>query len=356
MIHNWRQTLDDLRVQTGISFEEVCGYAGVAYNEQGVSFYQKLPKARRTFIGIGMAYGQPLAVINEWIMVYGGKRELYAKDISEDLIWIYLIGANEAAWEEESGPPEKNYYRLYDECQAVAFATWEEMWDEITTGSIDTADVEIQLENVDYDENFDGLKDFITDHMDSFKTAYSKPRKYLARHVDMILDTCMAHSEENEIRGLTDLRGWLDDSMINFLSGDPETINVIDPKTRKRTVRIKHVPKNKKTYIMLCLALGMGADEINEYLGLMGFLPLGENNDEQTLIKALAEWEKNTPEVRKYKERHRVRSDKDGISIKTAGRAHAADMKAVEEMMLLRQTLRTRYQMRGLEFPYLKWL
>ncbi len=342
-IRSWRTELDRLAAETGITFRAVCDYTGMAYNENEIAFYTKMPKRRSSFIGIGMAYHQPLDVINDWIMRYGGRKKLYAKDISEDLVWIYLINANAA-----DPDTDRNYFQLYEKCQEVAFATWQQLWDEITIGSVSTADVEIQLENVDYDDDFKGLKDFIIDHMDSFKTAYVKPRRMLDRYVDQILETCGSCPEKTGIRNINDLRGWLDDSMITYLFGNTETINTIDPKTRKKTIRIKRVPKNKRTHIALCLALGMSVDEINVYLTLMGYSPLAEETEgEKTLIEMLKEWEKRFPLPGLYKKLHFGGSRK--VRLTPADELHA-----VEDMLTLRQTLKTFYKIQGIPFPYLK--
>ena len=345
--------MDSLSAQTGISFSEVCDYAGLCYNEEGASFYVKVPKRRRTFIGIGMAFGQPLEVINDWITTFGGGRRLYAKDISEDLVWMYLIAAAHA---DAEAVTHRNYYRLYDACQEAAFATWQQMWDEITIGSLQTADVEIQLEEVAYDDEFKGLRDFIIDHMDSFKTAYMRPRVYLSRYVEQILATCREHADRMGVQSLSDLRGWLDDSMINYLAADPQAVNVIDQKSRRRTVRIKYLPKNKRTHISLCLALGMSREQIDEYLDLMGYLPLDEMvADERKLIERLDEWNERYPLSQMYRRQyfddHYSDENDGGERLLTPEK----ELQAVEEMLTLRQSLRTSYKMQGESFPYLKW-
>ncbi len=342
-VRQWRRTINDLSEKTGITLEEVCTYAGLTYNGPETAVYKKIPKKRRAFIGIGMAYGMPLETINEWIQKYGGKRRLYVKDISEDLVWIYLIEANTA--DRESG---KNYYSLYEKCQSVAYATWKELWDELTLDPQETVDVEIELENVDYDNEFCGLRRFITDHMDSFKMAYSKPRKYLDSYVDLILDSFKRKGKSRVYR-LSDLRGWLDDSMINYLSGDSEKINVIDKKSHKRTMRIKQMPKNKRVHTSMCLALGMGKDETNRYLEMMGFAPLDEGGEqEQFLSKMLEEWESKHPQA--YELKKRISDDPDDPCMLADDKRR----EAAEEMLMLRQELREAYAAQGLDFPYMK--
>ena len=161
MLRNWKKTLDQLSEETGITLREVCDYTGFAYNDNGVSFYVKLPRKRTAFIGIGMAFRQPVDVINNWIMKFGGKRRLYAKDISEDLVWIYLINAN--LRDTDSGI---NYFRRYEDYQSVAFAVFSERWDEIVRMQESTADVEISLGQVELGSEYDGIRDFVAQHMD----------------------------------------------------------------------------------------------------------------------------------------------------------------------------------------------
>ena len=339
-LKEWKQTLADLEGLTGVSLEDVCRYADFTYNGKDTAIAKKLPKKRSSFIGVGMAYNQPLDVINGWIVHFAGKRRLYAKDISEDLIWIYLIEANSKDTESD-----KNYYRLYDKCQAVAYATWKELWDEITMDPEETTNVEIELENVDYDDEFKGLKTFVMNHMDSFKAAYSKPRTYLDSYVSLILDAFNAGSDMKP-QGLTYLRGWIDDSMINYLSGDSEMINVIDRSSRKKTVRIKQVPKNRRIHISMCLALGMGVSEIDRYLEMMGFAPLDEENeDEKILIDILNDWKKEHPLAGKLKQE---------LEGKESGLKDAERKQAAEEMVLLRQEINETYEEGGYRFPYMK--
>lgn len=299
-LRSWRNTIDDLSAQTGMSLKDVCEYIGSAYNEDGVSFYVKLPRRRETYIGIGMAFRQTADVINSWITGYGGKRRLYAKDISEDLVWLYLINAR---LKDDTG--EINYYRKYEDYQSAAYAVFRERWDEIVLGYVDTADVEISLGQAEFGPEYDGLRKYVAENMDAFKTAYAKPRSYLDRYVESILTTCRTHPTLNALRSLNSLRGYLDDSMINFLSGNSETINVIDKKTGKRTINIKHVPKGRRKYINLCLSLGMTCDDINKYLEMMGYSPLDiMDSEEGSLISKLTEWERNHPIQRAFKSRY----------------------------------------------------
>lgn len=340
-VRAWRRTLDELAKKDGVTLEDLCEYTGLAYNGKETAIYKKLPKKRTAFIGAGMAHHQPVEVINDWIQTFGGKKKLYVKDISEDLVWIYLIEANAA--DRDSG---KNYFRLYEKCQAVTHATWKELWDELTMDPEETADVEMQLEDVDYDDDFEGLRTFVIDHMDSFKVAYSKPRRMLDSYVELILDA-FRRAGKPGMRGLTDLRGWLDDSMINYIAGDSKMITVIDKKSRRKTVKIKYVPKNKRIHISMCLALGMGRSEIDEYLRLMGFAPLSEDDErEGCLIEMLEKWDEKYPLATSL--RAELKEGERSI-LETNKRQQAA-----EEMLMLRQDLREMYEKQGLEFPYLR--
>ena len=65
-LKQWQKELTQLSEETGLSFDYVCDYLGVSYSRD-IGFYAKIPKKRRTVIGIGMAFGQPLDVINRWI-------------------------------------------------------------------------------------------------------------------------------------------------------------------------------------------------------------------------------------------------------------------------------------------------
>ena len=355
----WRETLDQIMAQMGITLEQIADYIGSPYNGRETIFYARVPQKRKKFIGIGMALKQPLEVINEWILTYSGKRRLYAKDISEDLIWIYLIGLNCRS------SSDTNYFNLYEKCQNAAFATYRLLWDEVLLGSIDTSELEIRIRQMDYDDEFEGLRSFIVKNMDSFKTAYSKPRKYLDTYVQCILyglnadragidiDDISASGHEGrsethsaEVLRLNSLRGYLDDSMINFLSGSKETVHVYDRSKSFRTLSTKHIPTTRKTHISMCLALGMTAEEINHYLKLMGFGPLGNGDKaEEALIAALEKWEQTHPLQRKFKEEY--------IGSPGQCEMQTQDMrKAAESMLLLRQDMREEFKEKELAFPY----
>lgn len=344
----WRNILDDLMAETGVTLQQIAEYIDAPYNGKETGLYSKLPQKRKKFIGIGMAFGLPLSEINSWILRYSGKRRLYIKDISEDLIWIYLIGLNNTACANAAKVSEgtaSNYFRMFERCQDTAFVIYRQLWDEIIAGSVDTSELEIRLEKVPYDDDFKGLREFIVDNIDSFKTAYSKPRRMLDRYVRCILSG-LSDPESGSTANLNSLRGLLDDSMINFLSGNSDIINVIDMRRRVRTVGIKNIPTSRKTHISLCLALGMTADEINEYLTLMGYDTLSKQKEQEVqLAEILTLWEKKHALQRRYKDQFMKHPE--DITLTQKEKHQAA-----ESMLLLRQDMKEEYRKRGWSFPY----
>ncbi|MBQ6388506.1 MAG: hypothetical protein IJH90_02600 [Mogibacterium sp.] len=341
-LRHWQNELTELSQETGITLEEVCDYLGVSY-ARDIGFYVKLPMKRRMYIGIGMAFGQPLQVINRWITTYGMKRRLYSKDISEDLVWIYLINRNLA--DQTSGT---NYYHEYDRCQELAFETYLTYWKDIISGSADTPDLDKKLAEINYTEKFADLKDFVTDNLDSFKTSYAKSRRFLAQFLESILKVTGKASDRGREESLSSLRGWLDDSMINYLSGSADTINVIDLDTGKRAPDIKRVPKTRRSHIALALALGMTTSDLDRYLEMMGYLPLSEEDpDDRRLLMAIAKWEDEHPLQRKFKEKY-VYGNKE-IELDSED-----EQQAVSDMLMLRQELLTEYRRNRDEFPYIK--
>ncbi len=340
----WRNTLEQLRDSTGISFKEVAEYAGLTYNKDGAAFYLKLPRKRSAYIGIGMAFGQPLEVINEWITYFAGKRRLYIKDISEDLVWIYLINENT-----KSSASGVNYFARYEDYQSAAYAAFTEMWNEIVLGMESTADVELASEGIDYSEGLNGLRAFISEHLDAFKTAYSRPRKYLDGYIGEILRALNSDPARKNTVTLNSLRGYLDDGMINFLSGDSETVHVLDKERSRHIIRIKYIPKGKKKYISLCVSLGMTGKDIDEYLGLMGYAPLSDGGkDERTLLKFLDKWEEAHPMQRMFKDKCIGSTENDGSD----RQEFSNELKAVDEMLELKEDLAAAYKIAGLVFPY----
>ena len=341
-LRQWQKELQQLSDETGITLEDVCRYLGVTYTRD-IGFYVKLPMKRRTIIGIGMAYKLPLERINRWITYYGMKRRLYSKDICEDMIWIYLIRRN-------ANDPDReiNYFALYDECRQAAFETYITLWDEITFGSIDTSDVDRRLEEITVSPEAGDIKDFVINNLDSFKTAYSKPRRLLAQYLECIRKTNVVAGSKGKSDSLISLRGWLDDSMINYLAGDPETIHVKDRITGKRVSDFKKIPKSRKAHIATALALGMTRGEIDQYLELMGYMPLDEEiPNEDILIKALDKWDDEHPLQRLFKEKY-INGD-DSIELEPEEENQAAS-----DMLMLRQELRDEYRRRKLKFEYMK--
>ena len=333
---DWRALLDDLMERQGVDLQYVADYIGAPYNGTETVFYAKLPKKRVRFIGIGMALSQPLDVINGWIREYSNHHALYVKDVAEDLIWIYLIGLNQA------NPGNGiNYFQSFEECQEAVLLTYRQLWDEFTLGSLDTSDLEIRLQKINYDDTFTGLREFIVEHMDSFKTAYTKPRRMLERYLDCILK----QDGEGPQRTLNSLRGNLDDSMINYLSGSSDTIHTMDHRKPVRLVGFKPIPKNRKTHISLCLALGMTRSEIDRYLTMMGYGPLRDKGDEGTLIRMLTDWEKKKPLQRAFKEAYFNEEQQTPFP-------SAQKQNAVQEMLDLRRDLQFEYKKQGLTFPY----
>ena len=340
-LRQWQKELDKLTEETGITLEDVCDYLGLSY-KRDIGFYVKLPMKRRTIIGIGMAFRQPLDVINRWIVIYGMKRRLYSKDISEDMIWIYLINLNC-----KRNDPGTNYFRKYEEFQEEAFETYMTLWSEITAGSVGTDDVDERLRDIGSGEDTKELKNFVINNIDSFKTAYAKPRKMLSQYVECILKT-NGMAENKDRNSLISLRGWLDDSMINYLCGSAETVNVKDIKTHSHVAGIKHIPKSRKAHIALTLALGMTRDDIDRYLELMGYLPLAEEDpDEAVLVKELQNWDEEHPLQRKYKEKFIFGNEAVEMNPED-------ELEAVSEMLMLRQDLKERYKRRKLKFIYSK--
>lgn len=341
-LRQWQRELNDICARSGKSLQDICDYLHLSYSRD-IGFYVKLPKRRSTFIGIGMALDQGLDTINSWITRYGNKRRLYSKDISEDLIWIYLINSN--LKDKDSG---RNYFDEYETCLQIAFETYYAVWSDLIAEGPDTFDVDEQLRAIGGGGDYDDLKKFVLNNIDSFKSAYSKPRRMLMEYVRCILATNGKASAKKESDSLISLRGWLDDSMINYLSGSPQTLNTTNMKTGSRGPELKRVPKSRKAHIALALALGMTCGEIDQYLELMGYQLLNEEDpDDQILMAELDRWDEEHPLQRKYKEKFingntRIELDEE------------EEKQAVSDMLMLRQDLRDRYKRRKLKFMYMK--
>lgn len=342
-IKKWKKELRNLSEKTGITLSEVGQYIGME-NIDPPGFYTKLPRKRETYIAVGMAFRLSLDEINRWIKKYGKKKALYVKDVLCELIWIYLITANS---KDKEG--NINYYRMYDECKAVVKKVYFSLWTEIIDEKTETAEIEQRLRKIEFDSEFHGIAAFVAENLDAFKTAYKKPRKYLNDYVNMILKTKNDYCDKRREWKLNSLRGYLDDSMINYLSGSYETINVLEGVRGRRTPGIKSIPKSKKKHISICLALGMTAEDINEYLDMMGYAELdGTDRDESVLINMLNRWEEDHPIQRKYKNRY-IKKQK-AVYLKKDD-----EINAVNEMLGLRQDLKQMYKAmeNPLRFPYL---
>ncbi len=327
----WRAELKSLSEDTGISFEDVCRYIDTEPSAQP-GFYKKMPKLRDTFIGVGMAYKLPLDTINRWLSKYGAKRKLYVKDVLSDLIWIYLITVN---YNDRS--TDTNYYSLYDSCRKAVVEIYNDVWNDLRSDDVDTVILQSGMEHVGYDKDFTGLRSFVVENIDAFKTAYVKPRRLLHLYVTRILEIKNLHDDRQRKWTMSSLRGYLDDSMINYLSGSPETINVMDSAYGSITSSIKYIPKTKKAHISMCLALGMTQPVLDDYLEMMGYSPLdGVDQDEGALINMLNQWDRAHPLQAKLKKVYRNGSPEE---------MHPKDqLTAVQEMLELRADLKTMYE------------
>lgn len=340
-LSSWRNEFNNLTQVTGIREEEVCDYLNVSHSHI-IGWRKRTPVKRQTLIGIGMAFKQDLEFINDWIVRYGNKRKLYAEDLQDDLVWIYLINSNTA--DRESGT---NYYRLYDACRDAIMKTYFGIWNDSVEPSKDPVDIAGALNNVAFDPEFSGLKVFVIENIDSFRTAYSKPRKMLGTYIRVFLDVLSA-ANGGQRRPINSLRGYLDDSMINYVTGSEDVINVMDLKSKGMTAKLKPVPKLRKTHLALCLALGMTNNEINTYLDLMGYSTLDPDSEEDShLIKALESWEAKHPEVAKFK-RARI------LGEANVELSEEECFQAAREMLMMRSNLDYEYLKHGWKFPYMK--
>lgn len=278
----WKQELKNLRDETGISFEAVCAYIGIPCDSLPI-FYRRLPKTKKTYIGIGMAYKVSLSTINRWLIKYCGKKKLYVKDAITDLVWIYLI--NSCCLDKDSN---KNYFMLYDECRDSIQAIYNNITTEIPAEDVNTVDLNNAAVSVMFDEEHLELKAFVRNNLTAFKSAYAKPRAFLTLFLDNILRVKNADITEGRKWTLNTLRGYLDDSMINYL-----------------TSRNKEGPKSKKTHIALGLALGMTVEDLDIYLDLMGYSTLDATDIyEGLLINLLEKWECEHPLQRRFKRQY----------------------------------------------------
>lgn len=311
----WKQELKDMYDKTGITFEYVCDYIGT--DNQGLpGFYKKVPKTKETYIGIGMAYKRSLKTINRWLVKYGGKRKLYSKDMLGDLIWIYLINSN---YSDTSS--DINYYKKFDECREAVEEIYLKMSEEISEESINTLELDESAGNIVFDAEYINLRKFVRENMDAFTTAYNKPKKYLNLFIDNILRVKNANRTKEKTWTLNTLRGYLDDSMINYI-----------------TSGAKYVPKNKKTHISIGLALGMTIDDLDKYLGMLGYASLdGTCLEEGLLINFLEKWEEVHPMQRRFKDKYL--DGNTSVELKMCD-----ELQAVNEMLKLRSEIKEMYE------------
>lgn len=311
----WKQELKDLYDKTGISFEYVSQYMGKE-NKHLPGFYRKVPKVKETYIGIGMAYKLPLKTINRWIVKYGGKKKLYIKDTLNDLIWIHLINSNFA---DES--KATNYYLKFEECQNAVREIYCKMNEDASVEDVDTVDLDDNARDIVFDEEYVNLKKFVRDNIEAFNSAYTKPKNFLNLFIDNILRV----KNENKLEGrnwtLNTLRGYLDDSMINYITSGS-----------------KYIPKNKSTHIAMGLALGMTIDDLDKYLSLLGYAGLdGTYMEEGLLMNFLEKWEETHPLQRIFKERY--------LYGKACAKLDKSEqLQAVNEMLKLRSEIKESYE------------
>lgn len=314
-VKKWKQEIKILCQKTGVSVDDVGAYLGLEYSGLP-GFYRKLPKTRETYIGIGMAYKLPLKTINRWLIKYGGKRKLYVKEALSDLIWIYLIHAN---YNDTSS--SDNYYNKFESCRAMVEEIYNKINTPILEERVDTADLENNLEKIVFDKQYMELKQFVKENIHAFHSAYGKPKALLNSYIDQILRIKNENKDSKRRWTLNTLRGYLDDSMINYLTSGN-----------------KYVPKNKKTHIAIGLAVGMTCADLDEYLNMLGYGSLdGTSLEEGILINLLEKWEESHTLQRKFKEKY------------LAGRKDVCltgqeEMEAVSDMLRLRRDLKEAYE------------
>lgn len=330
----WKQELKILCEKNGITVDDVGNYLGMKYSGLP-GFYRKLPKTRETYIGIGMAYKLPLKTINRWLVKYGGKRKLYAKEALSDLIWIHLINANY-----NDKDSTENYYQKFDECRAAIEDIYSKINTEIVEEHVDTADMEREVGDLVFDPTYRELKKYVKENLAAFHSAYAKPKLLLHSYIEHILRVKNDNKGSERRWTLNTLRGYLDDSMINYLTSASN----------------KYVPKNKRTHISIGLAVGMTVDDLDKYLNMLGYGALdGTYLDEGILINILEKWEENHPLQRNFKNKYLAgRND-----ICLTGQE---EMEAVTDMLRLRRDLKEAYEVASRheynddepkKFPYL---
>lgn len=320
----WKKEIKSLAKEMNMTAMDICRYIGAPESSEP-RFWTKLPKQRDYYIAIGMCLKQPLYVINSWIKKYANKRKLYTKDMFSDLIWIHLINANY-----NDRASNVNYYNLFESTRDAVEKIYEKLWNDKAGINLETVNLDEKLDQVEYDDEYVQLVRFVEENFDCFKYAYVKPRKLLDDYLKHILRTL--NEQTGEKWNLNQMRIYLDDSMINYLSGDYSTYNVIDRYSKSKTQKNKKIPTFKKTHIELCLALGMTYTDVNRYLNLMGYANLDPTDkDESKLINLLVKWEVAHPLQRLYKNVY-LSENNSGMSID----GHD-ELEAVKEMLSLRE-------------------
>ncbi|MDD6310833.1 MAG: hypothetical protein PUB09_02720 [Firmicutes bacterium] len=327
-VYSWRDEMRGLAREKGVGPRELCEYLGEPVKDKP-AFWSKMPHKRETFIGIGMALKLPLEDINRWIAKYGDKKKLYVKDVIRDLAWVYLINANVNDTESDT-----NYYQKYEICRDLIDEVYDAIWQENIAIYVETVNLDAKISDIEYDHEFSGLVKFIRENLGAINTAYARPRRILSKYVDEILRVLNENSEVEWC--LNSLRGeYLNDSMINYLTGDPNEINVIDRKTRKKTSGVKMIPSAKRTHIDLCVALGMTTEDINDYLEQMGYAAIDASDESvKRLIEILDEFEEDNPLVRKFKKQRIY-----GRLYKVKPITKEEELQAVKAMLGLRNKL-----------------
>ena len=235
---------------------------------------------------------------------------------------------------------------MHEECADAVYRTYCSLWQDYIEHDEGTAQLLQEAREVSFDDEYKGLTEFVAGHMDAFKTAYARPRRMLDDYARQLLEYAGAETGSSS-PSLSILRGYLDDSMINYLSGDPETIHALERRSDRHSLSFKYVPKGRKAHISLALALGM-TTEIDRYLELMGFVPLDAvQQEEGILLSALEKWEHDHPLQRRLKQM--VMEGDSSVQL-----SEEEIRQARREMLLLRQDVASEFAAARKPCPYLK--
>ena len=216
---------------------------------------------------------------------------------------------------------ETNYYRKFDECRKAIEEIYLRMSEEISEEYVDTLELDKNAVKILFDAEYINLKKFVRENLDAFTTAYNKPKQFLNAFVDNILRVKNNNNTKRRTWTLNSLRGYLDDSMINYI-----------------TSGVKYVPKNKKTHISIGLALGMTIDDLDIYLKMMGYASLdGTYLEEGLLINFLEKWEESHPLQRAFKNKYIY--NKLDADFKMSD-----EIQAINDMLKLRSEIKEMYE------------